>query len=221
MYARRISGFVVRVVVIYALLTAAWLVVGDAYATGFRTGCAFLFGSFGPDCTIRYQPTPTVDKYADTNGVIRNRRTRVEGRITLSSRYFGYVPTVLLVALVLSTPLGWSRRWRALLSGLLLIHGVIALRVFLVLVESLTGDSPLAVFRMSAFVEALIGAAALAISTSPLSPFVIPILVWVPATFRKGDWAALFETDERGSGEVREPPATSTTTGRWLHRANP
>ena len=194
---RTIVGFVVRVVVLYALLMLAWLVVGNAYAAGFRTGCAMLFGSFGSQWTIRYEPIPDASKYADTDVLMKNARAGVEGSKTVSARYRGYVPTAVLIALVLSTPLPWPRRWRALLWGLLLINAIIPLREFLVLLETLSGDEGPGFFQFSAPVKAVLHVVTETISKSTISHFVIAVVVWIPATFRKGDWAALIRSDEQ------------------------
>ena len=201
--ARTIIGFVLRVVVLYALLMVAWIVVGDAYAAGFRAGCGMLFGSFGSQWTIRYEPIPDASKYEDTEVLMKNARTGVQGRKTVSARYLGYVPTAMLIALVLSTPLPWSRRWRALLWGLLLINAIIPLREFLVLLETLSMEEGPGFFQLSAPAKAVLQVVTAAISRSTLSHFVIGVAVWIPTTFRKGDWDTLVGSDADANGAAR------------------
>jgi hypothetical protein len=43
--------------------------------------------------------------------------------VVLDSRGVGWVPTALLLALLIATPLPWRHRWKGLLSGLVLVHG--------------------------------------------------------------------------------------------------
>ena len=44
------------------------------------------------------------------------------GSITASSWYTGFLPTILLISLIVASPVSWKRKGIALLLGLLLVH---------------------------------------------------------------------------------------------------
>ncbi len=131
MRPRVIVGFFVRFLIVYGILMVSWPGLRDAYGTFFRTGGDLLFGSSGSTGLARFRSLPEMDGIRDTEMQVKKRGWRERAPFRISSWYVGYLPTAALVGLIVATPIPWSRRSRALLWGLLLVHGFIALRLAL------------------------------------------------------------------------------------------
>ncbi|MBT8484462.1 MAG: hypothetical protein HKO59_01340 [Phycisphaerales bacterium] len=185
---RPIVVFLVKAIVLYAVLTAAWPLVDGVYQAMFRFGGSMVVPSYGPGVTIRFQPLPEADKYVDTLVHIQNKRNGGASRMKLSARYLGYTPTAILIALVIATPLTWRRRGRALLWGLPIVCVLVALRILLHVCEDL---DTIRVIQVDGFLESVMNLARNAVSRSTFTWYVMPVVVWILVAFRRGDWAAL------------------------------
>jgi len=186
MFARLNAGrFAVHVLVLLGLFVIPWPGVARTYGAAFRMLSNTLLGSFGSQGIVRFEK-PDVES-AEWDGVMRFQ-PRDGGRswhVKYHSRRWGYLPTVTLIALILATPVSWSRRVRAFGFGLALIHLFIALRVEVSLLESylrLTSKSGPGAFRTIA------EAVRIALSQVLTTNFVVPCIIWVAVLFRKEDW---------------------------------
>ena len=183
---RRIGGFFLRLLLAYGLLIAAWPVLRGAYSAGYRAVGNVVFQSFGPHGSVRFLPFSDANKM-DTTVHLVNRRTGCTKRIRQSSRLMGYVPTAEVIALILATPLPWSRKWTALLYGWILAHGLAALRVTILVLYGFSGTHQGALYAPGPFWGAILSGAYTVIAASFGFAFAAPILVWILATFRRGD----------------------------------
>ena len=138
---KRVAGFFVLFLVFYGVLMAPWPGLGGAYAACFRATANLLFGSFAGQGSVRFAPAAGRGREADAEVTFTSPRTGAVGRVPVASRRMGYVPTAMLIGLVLATPLPWSRKVRALLWGFLLINGFVVLRVALVLLHTFSRES--------------------------------------------------------------------------------
>lgn len=193
---RRIAGFFILVLIFYGLLMAPWPGVRKAYAACFRAVGSMVFGSFGAPDSVRFRPASQDGGEWDTEIVLSNPHTGAVGTVQHNSRRMGYVPTAVLISLVLATPLSWSRKSRALLWGLLLVNAFVALRLALVLLRDLSRDDPLCLFDLSPFTLKVLAWAVRALVMSHGSYFGFPVLIWILATFRRSDWRGLFATPQ-------------------------
>jgi hypothetical protein len=179
---RYVVAFLLQFAALYGLLIAPWPGWRAAYGRFFRGLTGAVFASDGGPTIVRFRPAekpPRPEIYLEILLAQRaeidaagNARTRVLG---LDTRAVGWVPTALLVALIAATPLPWSRRWRALLTGGLLVHGYLLVLVAcylwnesagMVPVSFLPFVSPLGEFLEETFV-------------SQIGPsFVVPTLIW-------------------------------------------
>ncbi|MBN2562760.1 MAG: hypothetical protein JXQ75_17695 [Phycisphaerae bacterium] len=184
---RRIAGFFVRLLVFYGLLMVPWPGVDRVYAAYFRAGGNLVLGSFGSEGKVLFLPTGEDAPASHTDAMLTNRTTGSWRVSTYPNRYLGYAPTAALVSLVLATPVPWSRRWRALLWGLLLVHGFVVVRVALPLLKEFSEDNTLRQYSLSPFWRDVLDQVILILVTSPTSVFVAPIIIWVLVTFRRGD----------------------------------
>jgi len=205
---RTIAGVFARLVAVYVLLMAPWPGLKEAYATLYRAAGSVIFSSFGSGGTVHFEPLDSPDPIKDSDMVLSNRPAGVQGRMSNSSRHIGYVPAVVLVALALATPTSWSRRWKGLAWGLLLIHAYITCRLALLLLNGFSEDNALALYDLSPAVKGTIRY--IAKGVMPSGNYVVPIFVWIIVLFRREDWV---------SGKaVRQPRGQGKQTARRQRR---
>lgn len=121
-------GFIVRFLLIYGVLMALWPVVSNGYGTLFRAGGGVVSELCGRRIAVQFEHIPDAGRMNDTEMLVGIVGSGVRLPSTLSSWHMGYLPTALLTALVLATPVPLARRTRAILWGLLLVQAFIALR---------------------------------------------------------------------------------------------
>jgi hypothetical protein len=181
-------GFFVRLVLLYGLLVMPWPGLLASYAAGYGAVGNAIFGSFGRDGVVRFEPLAAGREKMDTEISIGNLRTRPPPkRAEHSARLTGYLPTAEVVALILATPIAWRRRWKALLWGLLLVHGLIALRVTILLLYGFSGDHPCALYSPGPFWSNVLTKMYSLCAVWVSFTFVAPIFIWILVTFRRID----------------------------------
>jgi hypothetical protein len=205
--AKRIVAFFVSAAVLYLLLMILWPVVQPAYAPCYRAVAGLVFSSFGAANSIRFAPAQDASRPEDSLIIARHKHTGAGGDFPHSSRKTGYVPTAVLVSLVLATPLPWRRRWRALLWGLVLVNVFVGVRIGLIVLHYLGADPRLGFFDLSPTERKLAEWAVQAFVQVYGSSFGFPVFIWLAVTFRRGDWHSLFGAPAHQSAD--EPPGPS------------
>jgi len=119
---------------------------------------------------------------------------------------FGFLPTALLLALILATPISLRRRGWALFLGFLCMHFLILLSLnFIIWNESmeisLVNLSPFWKHISNGFRDALVTQFSAA----------IPVLVWIFVTLRREDLVGIFGSD--AGGISRSSSANNHTVG--------
>lgn len=188
---RLLLGGVTRVVVIYVvLLLAAWPMLGGVYSAVFRSAGEALFGSFGSEGVVEFRAAN-----ASVSGGIHENRMYLWNRrnpnayfqVTNSTRYVGYVPTILVIALIVATPVPWARRGWALLWGMMIVHCFIAVRLGVVLVIAFCGDAPWRIWQPSPFWQSVLSSTGEGLANSPSISFIVPVFIWLVVTVRRDD----------------------------------
>ncbi len=195
-----VRGFSFRLVLVYVMLIIPWPGLEEAYATLFRAGGTFVFGSFGSEGVVRFLQSDLPDNSTrDTLIVFSTRKPlhpngymRIKKTCT-SSRYGGYIPTILVIALILATPISWLRRAWTLLWGMGLVHTFIAFRLLVKIFYLLSGDPEVPLFVLNPFWETVLNFAYDIFVFRLGSSFVIPIFIWILVTFRREDWKLLMQ----------------------------
>ncbi|MBU0639167.1 MAG: hypothetical protein KKB50_09910 [Planctomycetes bacterium] len=182
---RLIFRFFLLLPLFYALLLVPWPGFRDAYAHGLRAVATSLCAVLGGEASIiLLRAHPEREAPLDTRIIVR--APQGQRRIGYSARRYGYYPTASVLALILATPVRWSRKWRALLWGLLLVHTFVLLRTVLIVLYALSPDG-LGVFawgRVLTRVVKLLAYIGRASSTS----FVAAIFIWIIVAIRRSDW---------------------------------
>lgn len=188
---RRLALAFAMLVLVYGALAALWSVAGDAYAAAYRSLGNAAFGTFfGSGGLVELRPAPP-GAAADSVLAVRSRQRLVWGETVHSARLTGYLPTIEVIALVLATPLPWRRRLRALGWALGGVQLFVALRLLLALVHYFNGTEPWSLYALGAPASRLLAAAFELLVVSPTPSFVVPVVIWMAATFRRGDWERL------------------------------
>jgi len=182
---KALTLFLVQFAAIYGLLIAPWPGWRAAYGRGFRemVGAAFACETgptivrFGP---AEHPPRPEIDLE-----IVFARRAEIDASghapvriLGLDTRGVGWIPTALLLALVVATPLPWVRRLLLLFAGGVGVHvyllAVVAFYLWnqsagLAPISFLPFWSPLGDFLEETFV-------------GQMGPsFVVPVLIWLLA----------------------------------------
>ena len=183
---RPIVVFFVKLLLIYGLLAWPWSFVRRGYAVAYGAVASAVFGSFGPGGEVRFEPLP-IGAPVDTELVLRKRGSSAVGKSPHNARFMGYLATAEVIALILATPIGWRRRFMALLWGMLLVHAFIYLRLEIMLLHWYSGEPALAIYQPSTFWGKALAKAFELTSVSLTPTFMAPIFIWILATFRRAD----------------------------------
>ena len=196
---KRVVRFFCLLALFYGLLDAPWPGLQERYSAAYRAAGNYLFGSFGSDGVVRFQPRPSGQVRVDTDVILARRDSNMGRAVTQTPRRLGYLPTAEVIALIVATPIPWARRCWALLWGLILVHAFIVLRMAITLLHHFEGDVPCSLYELSPFwSETLYGAYEI-IVRSPDPSFLVPVFIWAVVSFRRNDWEALV----RGWGRRR------------------
>lgn len=208
---RKVVWFLLRFALCYGLLLAPWPGLTEGFGKVFASAADRVFGSDDPTHRVRIrwmdpdQPMIGPEWAQDTvlvlefRGGPRNARPSIFSLVR-SSRYTGYVPAALLLALVLATPVPWSRRLWAILWGLPLVTVFVGAMLLLViqgwfhqeetrLLMTLQPHVPSAWDR---FVQSF-----WQISNWMMPYYVVPTLIWILVTLRPGDLDPILAADAR------------------------
>jgi hypothetical protein len=187
---------------------APWPGWADAYGKAYAAAAAFLFGSTDPD---RKVTIVHIDSKRRVSPGSWDRDTAVKLRIggasvaprrvppfetSRSSRYTGYGPTALALALVLATPIPWRRRAWALPWAALLASVFVATMLAIWIYGWFYGEEclSLAPFSEEHAARAKLVATVLDMNSWMGPYYIAPVFIWVLVSFRREDLESFFAT---------------------------
>jgi len=211
--AKTILGFSLRFLLVFGILIAPWPGMYTHYAKLFRASANVLFRSFGSTGLVHLQPidqpfdprmeiSDSVDADIDTEVILLNRE-EVNRRLlthfirigSFNLMYFAYMPTVLLVALVLATSGSWARRGTSLLLGVMLIHTWIVFKLLVpILARSHQFPPELSFYVLSPFWNKPFDILKEHYVLTPEPSFAVAVLVWLIVSFPGRNWNSMVET---------------------------
>lgn len=213
---KRVTQFFGSLVVLYGLAIVPWPGGEQSYARAFARCADYLAsdvwkgaGVFRSGGQVRVyaltdqerEKTPTHDLKL-VCGRMRSGQPALTEKPRTSARHLGYMPTVVTVSLILSTPLAWRRRLGALLLGLLCVHGFILIRFGLLVARIFHGEDPHCLYYLEAPWNSILVVTYYLAASVPATAYVVPIFIWVAVTFRRRDWEA-FVSAARGTKPSR------------------
>ena len=204
---RSLTGSVVTLVVVFTVLIWPWPGVQRAYTAAYCWVGTALFRDVGQGLTVEVRPLAALEGRMDSEVVIRSLNPPGGTRAPHNARS-GYVAMVELVALVLATPIAWSRRWKALVLGVFLVNLYVTFRLAVVVFEGLLACPVWTVIEVGPTGARIMQAAVDVIAKSPTLSFVVPALIWMLVTFRRSDLVSIAEhlrpdevpPDDQGAG---------------------
>ncbi len=180
--------FAFRLLLLYGLLVAPWPGLKQAYGSFFRACGNKLFHSFGTGLRVDFRPPPVEQPAWDVEAYMSDGRKPGSWHIEYSSRGWGYLPTAAVMALVLATPLTWRRRCVALFWGLVLVNIFVIMRVTISLLFGFHWGGS---FQWGEFWGKVLKLLLFAFSDSPVTSFIVPVVIWLIVCYSRDDWEKL------------------------------
>ena len=184
--AKTVTRFLLITAGVYILLVLPIPGVREAYRDGFLAVGRWLFHPFGPNGLVRFESRTGVSGM-DSVITLGKRGVHLGQPVAIHTGRVGYVPTVELIALVLATPIPWSRRWRALLLGWGLVSLFVLFRVWLMLLFTYSQDLPMRLYSPGPFGSKVLSGCNEFFFISPTCSFLVPALVWAVVSLRRED----------------------------------
>lgn len=169
-----------------AMMTWGWGWVGPVYSGAFRAAFDGLLRGFGAHI-VDDEVSGSRDPHDELRLVIPRTETRFGHAIPLSPRSLGYLPSVMVVALALATPLPWKRRGRALLWAVAWTQAYVVLRVLLAWAFACCQRDALQEGAVTPGWLYLTGYLHLAVFRRTAATYLLPVLIWLGACVRMND----------------------------------
>jgi hypothetical protein len=199
MKIRPLLGFLGRFAVLYGLLIAPWPGLAGEYERLFRSGGQALFHDVGDLGRVSFRQISGGPAH-QTKVLLTNKEQLRDAKrfktpfivqpLIIDNREMGYLPTAILAALTLATPLPWRRRLLGFAAGILLINVFIALVLAIHIAHGFT-DETIHVLVLSPFWKSALDRLKAVVSMNLSELLFAPALVWVLVSYRKDTWEAL------------------------------
>jgi hypothetical protein len=195
---KEVLRFFTVLAVVYGLLLLPWPGGRTAYVRWFCGLGNVVYAREHSRLLVLFEPEPANSgRPFDARLTVANRaqvlpdgklRARVIG---LDALHIGWVPTALLAALVVATPLPWRRRWWALFAGMATIHVFLLGVMAVTLLNNADGASGLDVFALTPFWKTIVDGMEETFVTQMGPGFVVAALIWISLLLRREDWSLL------------------------------
>ncbi len=187
---RRIIFFLLKALVICLVLAMPLKSFDEAYGKFYRALNSKLLGKIQTGGFVRYSPGKKA--YLTHVNIWNQKQVKPNGKVDsakadVNTRYRGYLPTVLLIALVLASPVPWRRRLLALFTGFILVTLLVLFKAWLGIAEICRENQWLDLVHYSGFREWLFELSSRIFFQSTGTVFYFVVAIWVLVTFRKND----------------------------------
>ncbi len=209
---KQVAKFIVLVLIIYTLLAMPWPGVHQAYSAAYRVTADSVLGVSTSHFLVYVRPLREHEGEGDEDVKLGvwDRQIQRGQRVRLSTRLTGYLPTAEILALVLATSLPWSRKWKALLWGLIGVHAFIALRLASGALYVLSMAKPTPFFEFTPLGNKIVYSIYEIAVQSPTTSFFVPAIIWIVVSFRKSDFEGW---GEQGRDEYKKNRRQRTSSG--------
>ncbi|MBI3260393.1 MAG: hypothetical protein HYZ54_13120 [Ignavibacteriae bacterium] len=166
--------------------------LGEGYSSYFRGFGNLLFSSHWDNVKISFvqknsQQTTLAQGHRTTNITVRinnhayhyTNGLPVLGELGVNSHLQGYLPTALLLALFIATPINWKRRLKALGIGIFILHLFIAALLWVVIV-GYTETNGIGIYRFGDTAKGIITWIMQITLVNQIGiSFMMPLLLWM------------------------------------------
>jgi hypothetical protein len=183
--------FLLKAVIIYGLLAAPLSLYDDAYGKVYRKVAEVFFSSFRDNGFVKIRETKdpaTSHLNVGNNALIHPDGTSETAALDVNTRYLGYVPTILLIALVLASPVSWKRRLLALALGLVLVTLLVMFKQWISLLWLCEQHPFLQLTNFTGTGKKLLTFFNTFISITSSSVLYFVVAIWLLVTFRLEDF---------------------------------
>lgn len=186
---RSLARFVGTALAVFVVLRA--LGGTGFYPPFFRATAAPFFLGFGSHRIAQLAPFEHPQGIYDTRlslGTDAGGTPEFLRDILLDTLRVGYVPTALVAALILATPVAWGRKWRLLATGLLVVHAFVLLRFAITAMYGFNvaeyDGRPL--LALGPIATSLLERTTKVLSDDYHLSFIVPIVIWLAVTRTNG-----------------------------------
>lgn len=177
----------------YAILIIPWPGFSRAYAAGFRAAGRLLAPRESSPWVVSFEAAGNPASPLDTRILVANRRQAApDGRcravaLDLDTRSIGWIPTALLLALLVATPAPFSVHLRETAAGFLIMQGYVAAAVWAHIVFHADAASGLALARLSPLESVVFAALDETLIRQLGTGFVLAAAIWMVFALRRRD----------------------------------
>jgi hypothetical protein len=196
-----VRTFGIRLAIVYVLLVLPWPGINSGFSALYRGSANLLFGIAGLENYFHMGVPAVQHPRGDVELVASNPQTGARLRIEYGSRDWAFLSLAAGLALTLAVPSPWPGRLR---SGVLLMGLMLLFLVVRIAVAGIYGLGSVGAISMSPVALKLMGNFMLAFSATPISSFVVPVLLWLLVICRWFDFGILSRMEAQDIG-----PATT------------
>ncbi|HPS61899.1 MAG TPA: hypothetical protein PLK82_02500 [Bacteroidales bacterium] len=188
--------FLLKASLIYGILALPWSVYDEGYGNFYRKYATSVFGQFRGTGFVLFDKTK---EPAITHVNLGNKKLQLPNgsydtkAIDINTRIHGYLPTVLLIALVLASPVPWRRKFIALGVGLVLTMALITFKQWIALLWLCDKTAWLDLTHYTGLSKKLLAFTNTFISASSFTIPYFVVGIWLLVTFRLDDLKSLRE----------------------------
>lgn len=185
--------FLLKATVIYGLLAAPISVYDETYGKVYRKVAEVFFTKFRENGFTRFrewkEPAQTHVNLGNSTMIRPDGTSRV-AFTDVNTRYLGYMPTILLISLVLASPVPWKRKLIALVAGLILVTLLVMFKQWIALLWLSEQSQWLQLTNFSGTTLKVFNFTNTIISDSASTVLYFVVAIWLLVTFRVGDFKA-------------------------------
>lgn len=200
-------------VIYFGLVIPSWPGVREGYRDLYLWTGRTLFQYYGDEGQVNFEAG---SEKPETDAVIHLGKRGVKDgpRVGINTGRIGYAPTAALIAFVLATPIPWSRRWRALVFGLVLVHLFVISRIWIQLLFWYSEPTPAQLYDPGPFWGEFLGGFYDFYCHAPTCSFLGPAFIWLLVCIRREDVARIREMVQGLKGETDDVDADDAKAGR-------
>ena len=187
---RTLLLFLLKAIILYGLLSAPFSVYDQGYGSFYRKLAGNIFGSFRGNGFVRFREwKEPATSHVNIGNVtqIKSDRTFHTAADNINTRYLGYIPTILIISLVLASPVRWKRKLIALPVGLILVTLLILFKQWIALLWMCDQNPWLNLTNFTGNGKTLLEFFNTAISVYSSTLLYFVVAVWILVTFRADD----------------------------------
>jgi hypothetical protein len=182
--------FLLKAVLLYGLLAAPLSFYDKGYANFYRACGKVFFSTFRATGFVQFMEE---EKHEITRVIIGNYSLRrpdntvVAFAFEINTRYLGYMPTILLICLVLASPVPWKRKLISLVVGFTLVTALIMFKQWIELLTLCEQNSWLQLTSFSPTQKKFLDMANKGFSLAASTILYFVVAIWLLVTFRLDD----------------------------------